>query len=155
VEALYPNALTESQGQKLTGANKYVIHFYKGQSPPVNAFWSITLYNNASYLADNPIDRYSISDRTPELVTNEHGSLDYLQHDIPGLDKESNWLPTPAVGFSLNLRLYNPQDSILNREYQCLLWRELQNNWGKILQSAIMESLAKPIFFSLNLSLFY
>jgi hypothetical protein len=118
-EALYPSALTDSQGQNLTGANKYVIHFDKGQTPPVNAFWSLTLYNNASYLADNPIDRYSIGDRTPGLKYNEDGSLDiYIQHDNPGPGKESNWLPAPAGDFSLNLRLYNPQESVLNGEYQ-------------------------------------
>jgi hypothetical protein len=119
VEAVYPNALTDSQDQNLTGANKYVIHFDKGQTPPVNAFWSLTIYNNASYLVDNPIDRYAIGDRTPGLKYDEDGSLDiYIQHDSPGPDKESNWLPAPAGDFSLNLRLYNPQDSVLSGEYQ-------------------------------------
>jgi hypothetical protein len=119
VEAVYPGTFTDSQGQNLTGANKYVIHFDKGQTPPVNAFWSLTMYNNASYLADNPINRYAIGDRTPGLVYNEDGSLDiYIQHDSPGPDKESNWLPAPAGDFSLNMRLYNPQDSVLKGEYQ-------------------------------------
>jgi hypothetical protein len=118
-EAVYPSTSTDSQGQNLTGANKYVIHFDKGQTPPVNAFWSLTLYNNASYLADNPINRYAIGDRSPGLVYNEDGTLDiYIQHDTPGPDRESNWLPSPAGDFSLTLRLYNPQDSVLNGEYQ-------------------------------------
>ena len=77
----------------------------------------IVLYNNASYLADNPIDRYAIGDRTPGLKYNEDGSLDiYLQHDSPGPDEESNWLPTPAGEFDFELD--NPQDSFLNGEYQ-------------------------------------
>lgn len=119
VEALYPGTFTDSQGQNLTGANKYVIHFEKGQTPPVNAFWSLTMYNNASYLVDNPINRYTIGDRTPGLKYNEDGSLDiYIQHDNPGPDKESNWLPAPAGDFNLTMRLYNPQDSVLNGEYQ-------------------------------------
>jgi hypothetical protein len=118
-EAVYPGTFTDSQGQNLTGTNKYVIHFDKDQTPPVNAFWSLTMYNNASYLADNPINRYAIGDRTPGLVYNEDGSLDiYIQHDSPGPDKESNWLPAPAGDFSLNMRLYNPQDPVLNGEYQ-------------------------------------
>jgi hypothetical protein len=118
-EAVYPVAFTDSQGQNLTGANKYVIHFDKGQTPPVNAFWSLTMYNNASYLADNPINRYAIGDRTPGLVYNEDGSLDiYIQHESPGKDRESNWLPAPEDEFNLTLRLYAPQDQILKGEYQ-------------------------------------
>jgi hypothetical protein len=117
-EAVYPTALTDNQGQNLTGMHNYVIHFDKGQTPPVNAFWSLTLYNNASYLADNPINRYAIGDRTPGLKYNDDGSLDiYIQHDSPGADKESNWLPSPSGDFSLNLRTYVPQDAILKGEY--------------------------------------
>jgi hypothetical protein len=118
-EAVYPGTYTDSQGQNLTGANKYVIHFDKGQTPPVNAFWSLTMYNNASYFVDNPINRYAIGDRTPGLVYNDDGSLDiYIQHDNPGPDKESNWLPAPEGEFNLSMRLYIPQDPILKGEYQ-------------------------------------
>ena len=68
---------------------------------------------------DNPIDRYFISDRTPGIKFNEDGSLDiYIQHDSPGPDKELNWLPAPEGNFSLNLRQYVPQESILKGEYQ-------------------------------------
>ena len=59
-EALYPIAFTDSQGKPLTGTNNYIIHFNPGQTPPVNAFWSITMYNNKSLFVDNPINRYSI-----------------------------------------------------------------------------------------------
>lgn|SRR5918995_1240251 len=118
-EAVYPGTFTDSQGQNLTGANNYVIHFDKGQTPPVNAFWSLTMYDNASRLVDNPIDRYSISDRTPGIKFNADGSLDfYIQHDSPGPDRESNWLPAPKGNFSITMRLYVPQEAILNGEYQ-------------------------------------
>jgi hypothetical protein len=118
-EAVYPSTFTNNQGQKLTGTNNYLIHFDKGQTPPVNAFWSITLYNNKSYLAENPINRYSISQHTEGLKYNPDGSLDiYIQHASPGADKESNWLPSPSGEFNLVLREYNPQDAILKGEYQ-------------------------------------
>jgi hypothetical protein len=118
-EAVYPSTFTDNQGQKLTGTNNYLIHFDKGQTPPVNAFWSITLYNNKSYLAENPINRYSISQHTEGLKYNADGSLDiYIQHASPGADKESNWLPSPSGEFNLVLREYNPQDAILKGEYQ-------------------------------------
>jgi hypothetical protein len=118
-EAVYPSTFTDNQGQKLTGTNNYLIHFDKGQTPPVNAFWSITLYNNKSYLAENPINRYSISQYTEGLKYNPDGSLDiYIQHASPGADKESNWLPSPSGEFNLVLREYNPQDAILKGEYQ-------------------------------------
>ena len=119
VEAVYPNAFTDNQGQNLTGAPNYLIHFDKGQTPPVNAFWSITLYNNESYLAENPINRYSISQNTEGLKYNPDGSLAiYIQNESPGSEKESNWLPSPSGQFNLVLREYNPQDVILKGEYQ-------------------------------------
>jgi hypothetical protein len=119
VEAVYPSTFTDNQGQKLTGAHNYLIHFDKGQTPPVNAFWSITLYNNKSYLAENPINRYSISQHTEGLKYNPDGSLDiYIQHASPGTEKESNWLPAPSGEFNLVLREYNPKDAILKGEYQ-------------------------------------
>jgi hypothetical protein len=118
-EAVYPSTFTDNQGQNLTGTHNYLIHFDKGQTPPVNAFWSITLYNNKSYLAENPINRYSISQHTEGLKYNPDGSLDiYIQHASPGADKESNWLPSPSGQFNLVLREYNPQDAILKGEYQ-------------------------------------
>ena len=118
-EAVYPSTFTDIQGQKLTGTHNYLVHFDKGQTPPVNAFWSITLYNNKSYLAENPINRYSISQYTEGLKYNPDGSLDiYIQHASPGTDKESNWLPSPNGEFNLVLREYNPKDAILKGEYQ-------------------------------------
>ena len=118
-EAVYPSTFTDNQGQNLTGTHNYLIHFGKGQTPPVNAFWSITLYNDKSYLAENPINRYSIGQHTEGLKYNPDGSLDiYIQHASPGTDKESNWLPSPNGKFNLVLREYNPQEEILKGEYQ-------------------------------------
>jgi hypothetical protein len=119
VEAVYPSTFTDDQGQNLTGTHNYVIHFDKGQTPPVNAFWSITLYNNKSYLAENPINRYSISQHSEGLKYNPDGSLDiYIQNASPGQEKESNWLPSPSGTFNLVLREYNPKEAILNGTYQ-------------------------------------
>ncbi len=119
VEAVYPSTFTDNQGENLTGTHNYLIHFDKGQTPAVNAFWSITLYNDKSYLAENPINRYSIGQHTEGLKYNPDGSLDiYIQHASPGTEKESNWLPSPSEEFSLVLREYNPQDAILKGEYQ-------------------------------------
>jgi hypothetical protein len=119
VEAVYPSTFTDNQGQNLTGTHNYLIHFDKGQTPPVNAFWSITLYNAKSYLAENPINRYSISQYTEGLKYNPDGSLDiYIQHVSPGADKDSNWLPSPSGQFNLVLREYNPQEPILKGEYK-------------------------------------
>lgn len=118
-EAVYPTSFTDSNGQNLTGMDNYIIHFNKGQIPPVKAFWSVTLYNNKSYLADNPINRYSIGSNTDGLRYNDDGSLDiYLQQNNPGKEKESNWLPSPSGDFSLNMRLYIPEESVLNGQYQ-------------------------------------
>ena len=116
-EALYPPAFTDIEGKQLNGSNKYTIHFNPGQLPPVDAFWSITMYNNASYFVENPLNRYLIGQYTDSLKNNTDGSLDvYIQHDSPGPDKESNWLPSTAPNndFKLILRLYLPQESILN-----------------------------------------
>ena len=119
VEAVYPSIFTDSQGQNLTGTHNYLIHFEKGQTPPVNEFWSITLYNSKSYLAENPINRYSIASHTEGLKYNPDGSLDiYILNASPGTEKESNWLPSPSGQFNLVLREYNPQDAILKGEYQ-------------------------------------
>ena len=118
-EAVYPTTFKDSQGQNLTGMQNYVIHFDKDQTPPVRAFWSVTLYNNESHLADNPINRYSIASHTPGLKYNDDESLDiYIQHDNPGTDKESNWLPSPSGDFSLSMRFYVPEEPILTGKYQ-------------------------------------
>ena len=116
-EAIYPPAFTDIEGKQLSGSNNYTIHFDPGQLPPVDAFWSISMYNNESYFVDNPINRYVVGQYTEGLKNNTDGSLDiYIQHDSPGADRESNWLPStpPNNDFKLTLRLYLPQEPILN-----------------------------------------
>jgi hypothetical protein len=87
--------------------------------PPADAFWSVTMYNMPDfYLVANTINRYSIGDRTPGLKYNPDGSLDiYMQHDSPGPDKESNWLPAPEGDFRPILRMYQPRPEALDGTY--------------------------------------
>jgi hypothetical protein len=100
--------------QPLNGTRKHMLRFEKGQMPPVDAFWSVTMYEAPDgFLVDNPIQRYSIGDRTKGLRYGEDGSLElYLQHESPGKDKESNWLPAPKGNFALALRCYLPRKAI-------------------------------------------
>ena len=110
-DAVYPTSEKDTDGNSYDGSNKYVIHFDKGQTPPVEGFWSITMYNGDFFFVANPINRYSISPRQ-DLKTNEDGSTDiYIQKDSPGADKESNWLPAPEGKFILMLRMYWPNES--------------------------------------------
>jgi hypothetical protein len=98
----------------LDGRKKYVIHFAKGALPPVNEFWSVTLYDLQGYPVPNPTDVYTLGDRS-NLKPNADGSLDlYLQSESPGADKASNWLPTPAQPFSLHARLYSPRTAAID-----------------------------------------
>jgi hypothetical protein len=116
-EALYPSFTTDSTGAPLTGANNYTFRFAKGQLPPVNAFWSLTVYElPQSMLVANPINRYLInSPMLPSLVPDSDGGYTfYVQNSSPGLDREANWLPTPKGPFSLVLRLYWPKPDALN-----------------------------------------
>jgi hypothetical protein len=98
----------------LDGRNKYVIHFARGALPPVNEFWSVTLYDLQGYPVPNPTEIYTLGDRS-NLKPNADGSLDiYLQGDNPGADKQANWLPTPAQPFSLHARLYSPRTAAID-----------------------------------------
>jgi hypothetical protein len=109
-DAVYPSAFVDGEGDALNGANKYVVHFDKGALPPVKAFWSITMYDAASFFVANPINRYAISSWMP-LKTNKDGSLDiYVQSRSPGKDKESNWLPAGEKEFNVTLRMYWPEE---------------------------------------------
>jgi hypothetical protein len=110
-DAVYPTSEKDADGGSYDGANNYVIHFAKGETPPVEGFWSITMYNAQFFFVANPINRYSISPRQ-DLKYNADGSLDlYLQHESPGADKDSNWLPAPAGKFILMLRMYWPNEN--------------------------------------------
>ncbi|MFC9392732.1 DUF1254 domain-containing protein [Streptomyces sp. NPDC057027] len=112
-DALYPHATTDADGRPLNGAHTYVLHFDAGETPPVDGFWSLTMMNERQLFADNPLNRYAIGDRS-NMRTNPDGSLDiYVQHDNPGPDRETNWLPAPAGSFNVFLRLYWPQQPAL------------------------------------------
>ena len=117
LEAVYPMALHDGQGQLLDGRYAYRLHFPAGQLPPVNAFWSLTLYDGKTQLlAANPIERYSLGDRSPGLQYDADGGLTLiLQANAPA--QQSNWLPTPAGPFNLLLRLYLPKGGALDGSY--------------------------------------
>jgi hypothetical protein len=119
-EAIYVVAFTDVDGKTLDGANNYTLRFEKGALPPAKEFWSLTMYDPAHNLVDNPINRYAIRDRTPGIKHESDGSIIlYLQSTSPGPDKESNWLPTPKQGaFSMALRTYGPGEAIIKNTWQ-------------------------------------
>ena len=116
-EAVYPLTSTDRRGRPLSGANRYVLRFKRGQLPPVNAFWSLTLYGPDRFLVENPIGRYALGNRSPGLRRNADGSLDVLLQRTAPAGREANWLPAPAGRFSLALRLYEPKRSVLNERW--------------------------------------
>jgi hypothetical protein len=117
-DAMYPHTMTDAGGRPLSGKNHYVVRFRKGQLPPVNAFWSLTMYNAKQAFVQNPIHRYAIGDRD-KLRADADGSVTiYIQHDSPGKDKESNWLPAPPDSFNVFLRLYWPTKEILDSTWK-------------------------------------
>ena len=108
-DAIYPLNLGDETGKPLDGANKYTVHFDKGAMPPVNAFWSLTLYDLEGFQVVNPLNRFAVSSWMP-FKYNADGSLDlYFQNGSPGKDKEANWLPAPKGPFNLTMRLYAPK----------------------------------------------
>ena len=99
--------------------NKYELRFAGGQTPPVDAFWSLTLYDKDSYLVDNVLNRYALGDRSGCKLGDDGSLTIYLQADSPGKDKESNWLPTPKGGaFKLALRLYVPKAQVADGSWK-------------------------------------
>lgn len=113
-DAVYPFTEVDSTGKPLTGANKYILTFTKGQTPPVNGFWSITMYEVESdgwWFTPNPLNKFTVSPRNNPKY-NADGSLTlYFQNQSPGKDKEANWLPAPAGAFIPMLRMYWPKDT--------------------------------------------
>jgi len=110
-DAVYPTSEGPELLKKYDGANKYVMHIGKGELPPVNGFWSITMYDANYFFVPNPINRYTVSSRN-KFRANADGSIDlYIQKDSPGKDKEQNWLPAPAGEFVLMMRLYWPKET--------------------------------------------
>jgi hypothetical protein len=116
-DAIYPLNLGDESGKPLDGANKYTITFEKGAAPPVNAFWSITLYDPEGFQVGNVLNRFAVSSWMP-FKYNADGSLDiYFQNESPGKDKEANWLPAPKGAFNLTMRLYGPKSEALTGKW--------------------------------------
>jgi hypothetical protein len=116
-DAVYPLNIGDANGQSLTGAHQYVLHFAKNEIPPVAAFWSVTLYDKDGFPTANDLKRNAIGDRD-DLKFNADGSLDlYIQHVSPGSAKESNWLPAPTGDFNLTMRLYAPKGQVLDGQW--------------------------------------
>jgi hypothetical protein len=111
-DAVYPTGEKDADGNGFDGASKkYVIHMDKGQMPPVDGFWSFTMYDDKYFFVPNPLNRYTLSSRN-KFVSNPDGSVDlYLQADSPGKAKEANWLPAPKAKFIPMLRLYWPKET--------------------------------------------
>ena len=110
-DAQYPFTNVDSNGQPLVGANTYMLHFAKGQTPPVNGFWSITMYDPAFFFVPNALNKQTVSPRD-NLVYNKDGSLDlYFSSKAPANKPQSNWLPAPAGKFILMMRLYWAKDT--------------------------------------------
>jgi len=117
IEATYLNVSVDGEGKPLSGKNRYIIRFEKGDQPKVNAFWSVTMYNLQYNLVANPINRYSLGDRSGMKADNDGTVTMYIQKDSPGPDKESNWLPAPEGNFFLVLRTYLPAEDIVNQTW--------------------------------------
>jgi hypothetical protein len=110
-DAIYPSTTTDNTGATLDGANTYTMHFAKGETPPVNGFWSITMYDSSYYFYPNPQNKLTVSMRD-KPVANADGSLDlYFSHVKPADVPEANWLPAPADRFILMMRMYWPKET--------------------------------------------
>ncbi len=112
-DAIYPLNLGDEAGRPLDGSSKYTIQFEKGAAPPVNAFWSITLYDQDGFQVANSLNRFAVSSWMP-FKYNPDGSLTlHLQNESPGAEREANWLPAPKGPFNLTMRLYGPKSEAL------------------------------------------
>ena len=114
-DAIYPINVGDESGRPLDGANRYIIHFDKGETPPASAFWSITLYDSEGFQVVNRLNRSNLSSWM-RLHYNADGSLDlYFQNETPGV--EDNWLPAPKGAFNLLMRLYAPRAETLTGKW--------------------------------------
>ncbi len=113
-DAVYPMLLHDSSGDEPLGDHNYVLHFDADQLPPVDAFWSVTMYNAEGFPVPNPLDRYALGDRDP-VRYNDDGSLDlYIGQESPNAELEPNWLPAPPGPLGVTMRLYGPRPEILD-----------------------------------------
>jgi len=117
-DTVYPVSRGSSPLEAYSGANKYVLHFNKGELPPVNGFWSLTLYNKEHLFEPNAIHRYSLGTKSKSMKQNPDGSLTvYVQNSSPGPEKQDNWLPAPKDKFSLYIRAYWPKEEITSGKW--------------------------------------
>jgi hypothetical protein len=116
-DAIYPLNLGDESGRPLDGANKYTLHFEKAATPPVNAFWSITLYDSEGFQVPNPLNRFAVSSWMPFQYEPDGSLTMYFQNESPGKDKEANWLPAPKGAFNLTMRLYAPKSEALTGKW--------------------------------------
>jgi hypothetical protein len=118
-QATYLSTSSDSDGQPLSGGKQYTMHFQPGGLPEVKAFWSLTLYDETNDFVDNPLNRYSLGDRSAQMEKDADGGLTiYIQSDSPGADKEGNWLPAEkGKPFSLTLRTYVPGKAIVDQTW--------------------------------------
>jgi hypothetical protein len=115
-EAVYWRTSKDGAGQRLSGEHDYVLHFPPNSLPPNKAFWSLTMADGRNRFVPNPINRYSVSDRSG-LTKNADGSVDiYIENSTPA-GREPNWLPAPTGQFILWLRAYLPGATILDGKY--------------------------------------
>lgn len=112
-DAVYPLHLGEEDGTSLQGSWHYTIRFPENQMPPVEGFWSLTVYGEDGFPVDNPLSRYALSSWMPMQRAEDGGLEIYLQHESPGKQREANWLPVPRGAFNLTLRLYAPKTEVL------------------------------------------
>ena len=119
IDILYPVAFLDAEDQPFDAANRYMLHFDKGQTPPAKTTWSVSMYDPDGFYVPNKLDRYHLAEWMP-LKYNADGSLDiYIQSESPGADKESNWLPAPASGtFNLVTRIFWPKESVLEGSWR-------------------------------------
>lgn len=114
-DAIYPMNIVDADGDPVMAEHNYVLHFDKNELPPVDAFWSLTMYDAEGFQVANSLNRFAIGNRDA-LAFNADGSLDlHIQHLSPGPEKESNWLPAPKSGkLGLTLRLYAPKPQAID-----------------------------------------
>ena len=113
-DAIYPMNVADADGKPMNGDQNYVLHFSKEELPPVEAFWSVTMYDAEGYQAANAINRFAVSSWMP-FKYNTDGSLDiYIQNENPGPAKEANWLPAPKGPLGVTMRLYAPKADALD-----------------------------------------
>jgi hypothetical protein len=118
-EAVYIVAHTDAQGELLNGERRYTISFAEGQMPPVNAFWSMSLYDSTNNLVENSINRYSLGDRSPGLVVSKDGKLIlHISREPPADELRNNWLPAPKDEFYLVLRAYLPGKELVDQTWE-------------------------------------